>query len=120
MQRKSYLYFVSILLIFLSVWCLKLQSDLNKAYDNMDTLRNKYIDFYNEMEEKQLINESKKVEKTSVNVESLYPKDDTVSKAMCEGCLKLKENVKSTKIPDINQPMNLCNECIDSIMEGVK
>lgn len=50
MQRKSYLYFVSFLLIFLSIWCLKLQSDLNIANDNMGTLRNKYIEFYNQME----------------------------------------------------------------------
>lgn len=119
MQRKSNIFLVC-LLIVMSIWCLKLQSDLNIVNDNMDTLRNKYINFYNEMEKKQMINETKKVEKTSVNVESLYPKDVTLNKAMCEGCLKLKENVKSTKIPDINQSMNLCNECVDAIMKGVE
>lgn len=117
MQRKSNVVLVC-LLLFMTCWCFYLQSQLILVNDNMDTLRNKYIDFYNEMEEKQLINESKKAEKTSVNVESLYPKDVTVNKAMCEGCLKLKENVKSKKIPDIQQPMNLCNECVETIMKG--
>lgn len=119
MQRKSNIVLVC-LLMFMTVWCFYLQSQLIIVNDNMDTLRNKYIDFYNEMEEKQMINETKKVLKTNVNVESLYPKDVTLNKAMCEGCLKLKENVKTTKIPDIHQPMNLCNDCIATIMKGVE
>lgn len=114
MQRKSNIVLVC-LLIIMSTWCVYLQSQLNIVNNNMDTLRNKYIQFYNEMEEKQMNNN---VEKTSVKVDSLYPKDVTLNKVMCEGCLKLKGDTIMTNIPDINQPMNLCSECRLKILGG--
>lgn len=49
MQCKSDKILV-ILLAVMVVWCFTLQIKLIKVNDNMDTLRNKYIEFYNQME----------------------------------------------------------------------
>lgn len=49
MQCKSDKYLI-IILVFMVVWCFTLQIKLIKVNDTMDTLRNKYIEFYNQME----------------------------------------------------------------------
>lgn len=40
-----------ILLVIMTILCFTLQIKLIKVNDTMDTLRNKYIEFYNQMEE---------------------------------------------------------------------